>query len=101
MRSSLYIVFFLLLGLGFSAQNSMPFEARPLTEALPIAKKGTYQVILKTGMDKIEIPNETLIETEKKRKENEIVYFQYTENIKIKIYPLSLINSKDFVIPEE
>jgi hypothetical protein len=97
----IFYILFLFAGVESYAQASPPFEAKPLTEAQPFPKPGTYQIVLKAGMDKIDIPSETLLLAEKIRTKDTITYIQYTTEVKIKVYPLSTISAPDFTPFEE
>jgi hypothetical protein len=97
----LFLFIVLLFCTAVKSQSDGTFKAEPLTQAQEFPKKGTYQIILKPGMDKIEIPNSTLFEVERIRNKTQITYIQYSENVKIKILPQSIISSPGFIPVEE
>jgi hypothetical protein len=98
------IVFFticFLLAMTVRSQTAAGFEARPLTQAETFPAKGTYQIVLKPGMDKIDIPAEFLLKIENKREQNNIVYLTYKEGIKIRIFSKNEIQAPGFQPHEE
>lgn len=76
--------------------NTNPFEAAPLTQAEELPDTGTYQFVLKIDTDKPEITQDLLKQIKKSRDQNEITFIQLNNDVKIKIYPLSVITAKDF-----
>lgn len=101
MNSKIIIVLLGLTFISFSLKSQVVSDAKSQATAFTLAEEapltGTYQIVLKTGTDKYELTNDELFQIEKKRDAEEITYIEVNANVKIKIYPITLIKSKDFV----
>lgn len=87
--------------ISLSLKSQVVSDAKSQTTALTLAQEapltGTYQIVLKTGTDKYELSNDELFQIEKKRELDIVSYIQLNANVKIKIYPTTLVTSKGFV----
>jgi len=99
---AIFIGLFLIAGFQnpVNAQSGNQKETgAPVTANTP-AKAGTYQLIFNSRREdkEIKLTQQELIVIEKLRKENEVVYAAatYSDDIRVKILPRTVINSSGF-----
>lgn len=75
-----------------SEQPADSIDYNALSEKL----MGTYQIQMIDTRTLPSFPAELLLLIEKKRDENRIIYHRLSDNMRIKILPKSIINTKEF-----
>jgi hypothetical protein len=90
----------LFLGVFSKAQTAAPpstiIEAAPLqlVEQLPI--DGTYQILIKTGTEKVQVSDDILKKIDSNRQYDKEFFLKLNENARIKILPFTVIQATDF-----
>ena len=59
--------------------------------------EGTFEVITMKNKKMFVVSNQNLLEIEKRRQETEEVFYELSSDVRIRIFPRSLINSPDFI----
>jgi hypothetical protein len=93
-------VFALVLFTDYNAQNNPALDSKTESKRLMTLfnkLEGTYQFQVLDSRDKTEIPLHLMDTIEAKRKQTEVVYFPYKNNVRVMVLPYSVINKKGFV----
>ena len=90
--------------LGF-AQDVVVEQATTTSSTLKAAtelpNEGTYQIIVKGPEQEVVIPEETLLQVNQERKNDEDVLLAVSDKISIKILSWKKIRAKEFVAPKK
>lgn len=85
--------------LSGKAQNAGALETKTESKRLTTLfnkLEGTYQFQVMDSRDKTEIPLYLMDTIEAKRKQSEVVYFPYKNNVRVMVLPYNVINKKGF-----
>jgi len=102
MKQVIYIFAFFLLILptsSYSQSNLSEEEATSYAERFNQAG-GTYQIQIIDSREKPAIKISLIDQIDAVRKENDVSYISVKDNIRIKVLPISVINSPDFTAVE-
>ncbi|MDX1652569.1 MAG: hypothetical protein R3277_08760 [Brumimicrobium sp.] len=91
----LLLFFFLFTGKSFGQNSATPADSIDFSK-LGKELYGTYQVQVIDSRNLPSIKADVLLIIQNKRDENNIIYHDISENIRIKILPKSEINDADF-----
>ena len=84
---------------GYGQSNLTAEEVTEFTERFNKAG-GTYQIQVIDSREKPAIQLSVINDIENARKQNEVAFVYVKQNIRIKVLPLSVINSEDFTAVE-
>ena len=101
MNQVTYIFFFFLffLSASFYSQSNLTRETASYAERFNQAG-GTYQIQIIDSREKPAIKISLIDKIDAVRKKNDVSYISVKDNIRIKVLPISVINSPDFTAVE-
>ena len=101
MNQVTYIFFFFLffLSASFYSQSNLTGETASYAERFNQAG-GTYQIQIIDSREKPAIKISLIDQIDAVRKKNDVSYISVKDNIRIKVLPISVINSPDFTAVE-